>query len=164
MNRANTLKTERDIPSRLVTPPPCQVEEVKKDSILSLSLLPPLVLVGCMVVFYRHMLHTFEQSLEADGPYVDPFKQVSWYPPLIFSVLYLSFLYVGKKFMNSREHPFELKHCIVTYNAYQVSFDRLLVFITTKMEVGFFLMQVPMLFMYFVVVYLESVVCVGSNS
>lgn len=122
MSRRDALKGDAAIPpNRLATatPPPCQVEEVKKISILSPSLFPPLVLVGGMVLFYQRMWREFHQAVEAEGSYEDPFKQVSWYPPIIFSVLYLTFLYFGKKFMNAREHPFELKHFIVTYNAYQ---------------------------------------------
>jgi elongation of very long chain fatty acids protein 4 len=118
MNRTASLK-EMDAPSRMATPPPCQVEEeVKTDSLLSVYLLPPLLLVGCMVAFYSHMQEQFQESLKVD-PYVDPFKQVSWSAPIAFSVAYLSFLYFGKMYMRTREQPFEMKHFIVTYNAYQ---------------------------------------------
>lgn len=117
MNRAAALKTEA--PSRTATPPPCQAEEVKAGSSLwSVHLLPPLLLVGAMVAFYSHMQEQFQESLKTD-PYVDPFKHVSWAAPIAFSVLYLGFLYFGTMFMRTREQAFELKHFIVTYNAYQ---------------------------------------------
>ena len=118
MNRAAALKA--DAPSRadMATPPPCQVEEVKTESIMSIYLLPPLLLVGGMIFFYSHMLTVFQESLKTD-PYVDPFKEVSWIAPVAFSIIYLSFLYFGKMFMRTREQAFEMKHFIVTYNAYQ---------------------------------------------
>lgn len=103
-------------------PPPCQVEEEHlASSTNSNPLLPfvfPMLLVVGMLFFYRHMHEVFQQSL-LEEPYVDPFKQISWTPPIVATVLYLSFLYIGKKAMKQREKPFEIKSFIVTYNAYQ---------------------------------------------
>lgn len=89
----------------------------KKDTekIFSPALLPPMVMVVGLVFFLNHQekLWLVEQQTSDE-----PFKNVSWIPPIVFTVLYLFMVFVGRKWMDSR-NEFKIKPYIFTYNLYQ---------------------------------------------
>ena len=73
----------------------------------------------CIAAAYLLVLRTWGLQMQASNLQgSDPFKQTSWIPAAVASVLYLLFVHFGRKFMASRK-PYELKDCMFTYNVYQ---------------------------------------------
>jgi elongation of very long chain fatty acids protein 4 len=88
-----------------------------EESVFTAALLKPIYLTGGYLFLLRTMSHSLYE--EADTvPYSDPFKNVWWSGPIIFSVLYLCTVHFGQKWMKNREE-FHIKPFIFTYNLYQ---------------------------------------------
>ena len=91
--------------------PPRGIKSTEK--IFTTALLPPIYLVAGYLVLLRFMADGLKK--EEDG---DPFKEVWWSGPIVFSILYLIMVFVGPKLMENREE-FKIKPYIFTYNLYQ---------------------------------------------
>lgn len=91
--------------------------EQDSEKVFTSALIPPLFLLAG----YLKLLKFMADSLEAQAneePYEDPIKKCWWSGPIVFSVLYLSFVYFGPKWMANRKE-FAIKPYIFTYNLYQ---------------------------------------------
>jgi elongation of very long chain fatty acids protein 4 len=89
---------------------------IKKDedeSIFSLALLPPILLVGAYLYFLRYLTDQLEAVNDPEQ-----FKSIWWSGPISFSIIYLVSIKIGVEYMKTRE-PFKIKPYIFTYNLYQ---------------------------------------------
>jgi elongation of very long chain fatty acids protein 4 len=96
-----------------VTTPNSSEKKQDSEQIFTSGLLVPVWLVAAYLVFLRYQTQLW-QEVDSD----EPFKQVWWSVPAIFTVIYLSTVYFGQKFMENRKE-FQIKPYIFTYNLYQ---------------------------------------------
>jgi elongation of very long chain fatty acids protein 4 len=93
------------------------VAEVKDEALFTSAILPPLYLMGAYLVLLRYMSDMLEADMKSN-PGVDIFKNVWWFGPIGATVIYLSGVYFGMRFMKDRKE-FQIKPYIFTYNLYQ---------------------------------------------
>jgi len=98
-------------------PCPKNISEQPSENVFTSELLKPIYLTVIYLFLLRYMANNLYKATDIE-PYTDPFKQVWWTGPMIFSILYLVMIYFGKKFMENREE-FQVKPYIFTYNLYQ---------------------------------------------
>ena len=75
----------------------------------------------CLVAAYLYLLRLMAVSLFDESkmvPWKDPFKEVWVSGPVVFSVLYLLMVFIGKKYMEDKPE-FQIKPYIFAYNLYQ---------------------------------------------
>ena len=79
--------------------------------------LPILLSVVYSIVLY-YIIEDMRANVTTRNPYYDQFKDVWWIVPGFFSVVYLSAIYFGPKWMENREE-LKIKPYIFVYNLYQ---------------------------------------------
>ena len=87
------------------------------ETIFSTAILPPLYMVAGYLVLLRFMSTSLMAELEAN-PTADPFKNVWWSGPGVFTCIYLAMVFGGIRYMKDRPE-FQIKPFIFTYNLYQ---------------------------------------------
>jgi hypothetical protein len=69
---------------------------------------------------YVYVLSTWQRDMaDTLSSGVDPFKSTSWIPAMAFSMLYLTVLFVTKRFFKDRT-AYDCKPYMAVYNLYQV--------------------------------------------
>ena len=98
---------------------PCAKATDNKDNdkIFGMEILPSFYMTGAYLIILHYMSASLDNELNLN-PDSDPMKNVWWSGPIIGSIVYLSGIFFGKKYMENRE-PFSIKPYIFTYNLYQ---------------------------------------------
>jgi hypothetical protein len=90
---------------------PSSLLKSDKEKVFTIQLVVPLFFLGA----YFYLLKTFYDQFEKEKD-TDPFQRVWIAGPIFFTVLYLSVVYFGQKFMKDREE-FKIKPYIFAYNS-----------------------------------------------